>query len=320
MNQDLSQDWTRLTEQHSILGESPFWHPDEERLYWVDILGFKIHRLHVATGVQESWEMPEEPCCIAPAKTDGQPSGLVIALRDGFYRGKVWGGAITPLATTGTGHFDYDTKTMRFNDGRCDPEGRFWCGTMIEPMEQRVSKIGTLYSLEMQKNKGQSQAHIDVQASGASIPNGLAWSKDSKTMYWSDSFNHVLSIFDWDAKSNRLTNRRVLKNFPRKGEEAVYGGRPDGAAMDADGNYYVCLMEGQGILKLSPDHQELARIPTPVRFVTMPCFGGADLKTLFVTSLRENRTPEELAEQPDLGHVFAMRVDTAGAPVNFFKD
>jgi sugar lactone lactonase YvrE len=312
MNQGLSQKWTKLTKQHSILGESPFWHPDEERLYWVDILGFKIHRLYLATGVQESWEMPQEPCCIAPAKS----GGLVIALRDGFYRGKAWGGEITPLATTGTGHLDYDPKTMRFNDGRCDPEGRFWCGTMIEPMELRASKIGTLYSLDLRAGL----VHIDVQASGASIPNGLAWSKDSKTMYWSDSFNHVLSIFDWDAASNRLTNRRVLKNFPRKGEEAVYGGRPDGAAMDAEGNYYVCLMEGQNILKLAPDHTEMARIPTPVRFVTMPCFGGSDLKTLFVTSLRENRTPEELAEQPDLGHVFCTRVDVAGAPVNFFID
>jgi sugar lactone lactonase YvrE len=304
--------WIRVTEHFDTLGESPFWHPTEQRLYWVDILGFNIHRLHVATGVQESWEMPKEPCCIAPA----QSGGLVIALRDGFYRAQVWGGEITPLATTGTGHLDYDPKIMRFNDGRCDPEGRFWCGTMIEPMEMRASKIGTLYSLELRAG----HVHIGVQASGAAIPNGLAWSKDSKTMYWSDSFNHVLSIFDWDAKSNVLTNRRVLKNFPRKGEEAIYGGRPDGAAMDADGNYYVCLMEGQGILKLAPDHTELARIPTPVRFVTMPCFGGADLKTLFVTSLRENRTPEELAEQPELGHVFSMRVDVAGAPVNFFKD
>lgn len=312
----MSQDWARLTKHYSILGESPFWHPTEQRLYWVDILGFKIHRLHIETGVQESWTMPKEPCCIAPAKTNGKPSGLVIALRDGFYRGKVWGGEITPLATTGTGHLNYDTKTMRFNDGRCDSEGRFWCGTMIEPMAQRASKIGTLYSLDHRSGHVQ----IDVQASGAAIPNGLAWSKNNKTMYWSDSFNHVLSIFDWDAKTNVLTNRRVLKNFPRKGGEAIYGGRPDGAAMDADGNYYVCLMEGKGILKLAPDHTELARISTPVSFVTMPCFGGSDLKSLFVTSLRENRTLEELAEQPELGHVFSKRVDVAGALVNFFKD
>ncbi len=302
-------EWTRVTEHFDTLGESPFWHPMEQRLYWVDILGFKINRRHIESGVQESWAMPQEPCCIAPAKS----GGLVIALRDGFYRGKVWGGAITPMATVGTGHLDFDTSIMRFNDGKCDPEGRFWCGTMIEPREP---KIGTLYSLDCRAGHVQ----IDVQASGASVPNGLAWSKEGKKVYWSDSWNHRLDIFDWDAKSNKLSNQKRLMDFPRKGETAVYGGRPDGAAMDSDGNYYVCLMEAGMLLKLSPDHQELARIPLPVRFATMPCFGGADLKTLFVTSLRENRTAEELAEQPELGHVFSTRVDVAGAPVHFFTD
>ena len=306
------QDWTRVTEHFDTLGESPFWHPDEERLYWVDILGFNIHRLHLATGVQESWEMPQEPCCIAPAKS----GGLVMALRDGFYRGKVWGASVEPLATVGTGHLDFAVQTHRFNDGKCDSQGRFWCGTMNET---RAANDGTLYSLDISAEQD-GKPLVKKQATGMTVSNGLAWSKDDRTMYWSDSFGHTLHAFDWDAKSNALTNRRVLKDFPRKGEEAVYGGRPDGAAMDAEGNYYVCLMEGQGILKLAPDHTELARIPAPVRFPTMPCFGGADLKTLFVTSLRENRTPQELAEQPDLGHVFATNMDVAGAPVNFFKD
>ncbi len=305
--------WTKLTHEPNVLGESPFWHPLEQRLYWVDILGFAIHRLHLASGAHEVWTMPQEPCCIAPARS----GGLVIALRDGFYRGKVWGESLTALATTGTGHFDFDTKIMRFNDGKCDPEGRFWCGTMIEPREP---KIGTLYSLEMQQRHGQSHAHVEAKASEAAVPNGLAWSQDGTTVYWSDSYNHVLSTFDWDAKSNALTNRRVLKNFPRKGQESTYGGRPDGAAVDAQGNYYVCLMEAGRLLKLSPTHQELARIALPVRFATMPCFGGDDFKTLFVTSLRENRTPEELANEPGLGHVFAVRTEVAGAPVHFFND
>jgi sugar lactone lactonase YvrE len=304
----MNQDWIKLTTESNIVGESPFWHPIEQRLYWVDILGKQIHRFHVESKVQESWAMPQDACCIAPAKS----GGLVIALRDGFYRGKEWGGNVEPLATVGTGHLDFDVRTHRFNDGKCDSQGRFWCGTMNET---RAANDGTLYSLEMQGGK----SRVKRQATGMTVANGLAWSKDDRTMYWSDSFGHTLHGFDWDAKSNQLTNRRVLRDFPRKGEEAIYGGRPDGAAMDADGNYYVCLMEGQGILKLAPDHTELARIPAPVRFVTMPCFGGSDLKTLFVTSLRENRTPEEMAEQPDLGHVFSKRVDVAGAPVNFFK-
>ncbi len=309
----MKNNWTRLTSEPNICGESPFWHPTEQRLYWVDILGKQIHRLHVESKVQESWLMPEDACCIAPAKS----GGLVIALRDGFYRGQVWGGDVKPIATVGLGHFDFDTRTHRFNDGKCDSQGRFWCGTMNEP---RTENDGILYSLEMQNGK----PVVKKQAAGMTVSNGLAWSKDDRTMYWSDSFGHTLHVFDWDAKANEISNRRVLKDFPPKskvkGEEAIYGGRPDGATMDADGNYYVCLMEGGKLLKLAPNHKELARIPLPVRFATMPCFGGADLKTLFVTSLRENRTPEELAEQPELGHVFSTRVDVAGVPVNFFKD
>jgi sugar lactone lactonase YvrE len=302
-------DWVRVTANFDTLGESPFWHPTEQLLYWVDILGKQIRRLDVESNLQESWAMPQDACCIAPA----QSGGLVIALRDGFYRGKVWRGEVTPIATVGTGHFDFDTRTHRFNDGKCDSQGRFWCGTMNEP---RTANDGVLYSLEMKAG----QPIVKRQATGMTVSNGLAWSKDERTMYWSDSFGHTLHTFDWDAKSNELTNRRVLQDFPRKGEEAVYGGRPDGATMDANGNYYICLMEAGMLLKLSPDHKELARIPLPVGFATMPCFGGADLKTLFVTSLRENRTAEELAEQPDLGHVFSARTNVAGASVNFFAD
>ncbi len=305
----MKNEWTRLTAEPSICGESPFWHPTEQRLYWVDILGKQIHRLHVESKVQDSWLMPGDACCIAPAKS----GGLVIALRDGFYRGEVWGGDVKPIATVGLGHFDFDTSTHRFNDGKCDSQGRFWCGTMNEP---RTENDGALFSLEMQDGK----PIVKKQATGMTVSNGLAWSKDDRTMYWSDSFGHTLHVFDWDAKANEISSRRVLKDFPRKGAEPDYGGRPDGAAMDADGNYYVCLMEAGMLLKLAPDHKELARIPLPVGFATMPCFGGVDLKTLFVTSLRENRTPEELAEQPGLGHVFFKRVDVAGAPVNCFKD
>ncbi len=307
---NISTEWQVVSKQANLLAESPFWHPHEQRLYWVDILGGQIHRLHIESNVEELWEMPQEPCCIAPARS----GGLVVALRDGFYRAREWGGTLQPLATVGTGHFDFDTRTMRFNDGKCDPEGRFWCGTMNEP---RTSNNGTLYSLEMQSS---GAVHVQQQATGMTVSNGLAWSGDGKTMYWSDSFGHTLHLFDWDAKSNQLANRRVLRDFPRKGSQAQYGGRPDGATTDSDGNYYVALMEAGAILKLSPSHAELARMTIPVSCPTMPCFGGADLKTLFVTSLRENRSEAELAAQPDLGAVFARRVTQQGVPVHFFAD
>lgn len=304
--------WEIVTQQPCTLGESPFWHPQEQRLYWVDILGNQIHRLHWESRVQESWEMPQEACCIAPARS----GGLVIALRDGFYRGRHWGGDVTPLATVGTGHFDFDPKITRFNDGKCDPLGRFWCGTMCEP---RTASSGQLFSLEMVEGR----AHVELQASGTFVSNGLAFALDRSQVYWSDSFGHVLYSFDWEADRRKLTHQRRLIDFPHK-DAAMFYGRPDGATMDAQGRYYVCLMEGGAILQLlpTPEPQLLMsiRIATPVSCPTMPCFGGPDLKTLFVTSLRENRTPEQLSAEPHLGHVFAMQTNTAGVPVDFFND
>ncbi len=113
--------WQTVVAQPSDLGESPFWHPDEQMLYWVDIPGRQVHRCNVFMGTLESWAMPTEPGSIAPARTQGKASGLVIALRDGIYRALQWGGALQRLVRA-----DHDTATTRFNDGKADPLGRFW--------------------------------------------------------------------------------------------------------------------------------------------------------------------------------------------------
>ena len=124
--------WATAVAQPSELGESPFWHPDEQLLYWVDIAGKKIHRSNVFMGTVESWAMAAphelEPGCIAPAGS----GGLVVALRDGIYRARTWGGALEKLADAA-----HDPRTTRFNDGKCDPLGRFWAGTIYEPRDAR---------------------------------------------------------------------------------------------------------------------------------------------------------------------------------------
>lgn len=306
--------WQTLAAPPSGLGESPFWHPDEQMLYWIDIPGQQIHRCNVFMGTVESWAMPSEPGSIAPARTGGNASGLVIALRDGIYRAKEWGGELRQLMRAG-----HDTATTRFNDGKADPLGRFWAGTMYEPRDKSTAE---LFSLDC---RGGRAPVLERKAGDAVIANGLAWSPDAGTVYWSDTPRHTIRAWNWDGASNAMTEPRVFAQWPGKPEGwqpgmAGYDGRPDGAAVDVEGNYYVAMFEGGRLLKLSPAGTLLAEIAVPARCPTMPCFGGDDLKTLYLTTARYNRPAQELQAWPDSGCVFSMQVDVPGLPVNFFQD
>jgi sugar lactone lactonase YvrE len=305
--------WETLDAPPSALGESPFWHAGEGALYWVDIPGKTVWRAFVAEnavkGTVQSWPMPQEPGCIAPAAG----GGYAIALRDGMYRAAEWGGALQLLM-----RFDHDTATTRFNDGKADPLGRFWAGTMYEPRDRQLAQ---LFSLDCRDGRAPV---VERKAGDAVIANGLAWSPDTKTVYWTDTIQHAIQAWDWDATSNAMTNHRIFHQFPMKpgGWQSGmpgYGGRPDGATVDVQGNYWVAMFEGARILKLSPAGAVLQDIPVPAQCPTMPCFGGSDLKTLYVTTARYNRGAAELARYPDSGGVFAMRVDVAGLPTNYFQ-
>ena len=305
--------WQTVVTEPSELGESPFWHPHEELLYWIDIPARQILRANVFMGALERWAMPAEPGCIAPARG----GGLVIALRDGIYRAATWRGELKLLAPA-----LHDTATTRFNDGKADPLGRFWAGTIYEPRDRALA---ALYSLDCRPPRGGASPALERQAGDALTANGLAWSPDARTMYWSDTPRHVIHAWDWDAASNAMTHHRVFQQLPGKpdGWQAGipgYGGRPDGAAVDAQGNYYCAMYEGKRLLKFAPDGELLADFPMPVQCPTMPCFGGADLQTLYLTSARHGRSPVELAAMPLSGCVFSMRVEVPGLPVNFFMD
>jgi sugar lactone lactonase YvrE len=306
--------WHSVVEQRDELGESPFWHPQEKRLYWVDIPARQVRRLDPQGGAVESWNVPQEPGCIAPAKS----AGLVIALRDGIYRAREWRGALTSIA-----RFSHAVATTRFNDGKCDPLGRLWAGTMYEPRDARKAE---LYCIDCRPDNGNGgKPLVQLKAHNAVIANGLAWSADAKTLYWSDTTNHVTHAWDWEGQGNVMRRHRVFQQFPPKpagwkAGDAGYGGRPDGAAVDAQGNYWCAMFEGARLLKFAPSGQLLQEIAVPVRCPTMPCFGGEDLRTLYLTSASHGRPEAELKEFPLSGRVIAMRVDVPGLPVNFFSD
>jgi sugar lactone lactonase YvrE len=306
--------WRTVIAQPDELGESPFWHPKERLLYWVDIEARQIRRADPTLGKTESWAMPSEPGCIAPVRG----GGLIIALRDAIYRARSWGGPLVPVV-----RFNHDPATTRFNDGKADPVGRFWAGTIYEPKDARKAE---LYSIDLRESNGTSGSPVvQLKAHNAVTANGLAWSPDAATLYWADTFSHVIHAWDWEAESNVMSRRRVFQQFPGKPAgwqpgQPGYGGRPDGAAVDAEGNYWCAMFEGERLLKFAPDGRQLAEVPLPMRCPTMPCFGDDDLKTLYVTGARHKRSAEELQALPQSGCVIAMRVDVPGLPVNFVSD
>jgi sugar lactone lactonase YvrE len=202
----------------------------------------------------------------------------------------------------------YDPKRQRFNDGKADPQGRFWVGT-LDDARQPDAALFCYADRELKR-----------VAAGITVSNGLAWSPDGATMHWSDTKAHQIFAFDFDAEQGSLSRRRVFAQFaPRAAGQSLddYGGRPDGAAMDSQGGYWVAMFEGSRLLRLGADGNVLAELKLPVRCATMPCFGGHDLRTLYITTARENRPPEELAQQPLAGRVLQLRVDVPGLPANF---
>jgi sugar lactone lactonase YvrE len=239
-----------------------------------------------------------------------------MALRDGIYLASEWGGPLQLLAAA-----PYDTSKQRFNDGKCDGQGRFWAGSLYEPKDQA---LGALYMLDGQGLHAMLGGTKDAANDGVVTANGLAWSPDGCTAYWADTAAHQVRAFDFEPASGQLSAGRVFHPMAPKpagwiwGNDIPYGGRPDGAAVDSEGCYWSAQYEGQRLLRLSPTGEVLAEVTTPVPCPTMPSFGGPDLKTLYITTSRQGRSPQELAQYPGAGCVFAMRVEVAGLRANRF--
>jgi sugar lactone lactonase YvrE len=283
----------------SLLGESPLWHPAEQVLYWCDIPGRALNRFDPGNAHHDRWAFDTEVASCAPIRE----GGLLLAMRDGLWRFDTSTGQRQPLAAP-----PYDARQERFNDGKCDPRGRFWVCTLYEP---RDPPLASLYRY--------GSGHLARMAGDLAVGNGLGWSPDTKTMYCSDTKAHTIYAFDFDADRGEIGPRRVFSRFPPKQAQqdlAGYGGRPDGAAVDSLGGYWSAMFEGQRLVRLSPEGEITQEIHLPVRCATMPCFGGPDLQTLFITTSRENRPVVELEAQPLAGRVLMLRTNIPGLPAN----
>lgn len=318
--------WHVLPGSQCDLGESPVWCPTDQSLVWIDIARCLVLRQDIATGAIDRWPLPCEPGCIAAAvrgHAQGAPWGWVLALRDGIWHAETFGGPLRLLAEP-----PYDPAHTRFNDGRADPLGRFWASTLFEP---RNAPAAALYCLDLRDP--QTPGALERMAGDAVVGNGLAFAPDCRTVYWADTTSHLVRAWDWDAPHNRLNRVHVFHQFQGKpldwtadfaafaeaGDAArrqaalrLYGGRPDGATVDASGHYWVAMYEGARVLRLSPQGRVVQELTLPAMCPTMPCLGGPDRRTLYVTTASQGRSAAELLALPHSGCVFATRVEVPG--------
>ena len=273
------------------VGESPLWDAEAQVLYWVDIEGRHIHRYDWASQAQQTWNTPERVGCIALSVR----GNLIAAMETGVFTVEL----LTPpeISATSLARITHPKPNMRFNDGRCDASGRFWVSTMCMDMAL-AAPVGAWFCLD---ERGLSTAHCD----GLITPNGLAFSPDARTMYFSDSHPSVQKIwsFDFDLeRGNAGPGREFVDMTPLPG-------RPDGAAVDAQAHYWICGNDAGQIHRFSPAGQLVASVNVPVAKPSMCAFGGPRLDVLFVTSIQPAGVAAGLS-----GAVFALEVGIRGLP------
>lgn len=280
-----------ITETPMQVGECPIWSIKEQSLYWIDINGCKVHRWNETS--QYEWMLPSQPGCIAFC----DQGGLIVATRHGIVHLNTASGELTPIADA-----PYDTEKFRFNDGRCDAHGRLWLGTLVDARDHAGASLFRL-----------TQGTLSDLYRPCTVSNGVAFAPDGRSMFHSDTTSHTIYRYQLGATDGVISDASTFQSFS-KVKDASYGGRPDGGAVDSEGNYWVAMFEGARLLCFAANGNLLREVALPVRCPTMVAFGGPDLRTLFVTSASANRSPEEIAQYPLSGHVLALRVDVPGQP------
>lgn len=278
------------------LGECPVWSVREQQLWFIDILAPAIHRFDPHSGEHQVIRLPEDVGCIG-LRAEG---GFVAALRSGVCFLDAQGNITHRLGANPN-----PPAQSRFNDGRVDPWGRFWCGSIWEPQDRNGAHLCRL----------DNQLDFRIMADDVKISNGLAFSPDRRWMYHSDTPNGLLYRYPLNEHGDPGP-REILRRFDPDGS----GGIPDGAAVDSEGFYWSAQFAGGRVVRIDPSDGEIVdEIPLPVQWPTMVAFGGPELKTLYITSSREDRSAEELAQYPQSGDLFAVEVEVAGLAEPLFR-
>lgn len=282
-----------VLEARAELGEGPIWDARTNTLLWVDLVRGQVRRYDPATGVDDCLQL-DQPVGAVAVRAAG---GLVLALRDGF---SVYAdGELQWIAET-----ERDKHQNRMNDGKCDPAGRFWAGTMAL---DSTPGAGALYRLD-------SDYSVTKVLDGVTISNGLGWSPSKDKMYFIDTAQQGVDVFDYNHATGNVGNRRRLVDIP------IGAGVPDGMAVDAEGFLWVALCFGWAVHRYAPDGRLDRIVKLPVSLVTSCAFGGPDLTDLYITTGTLTLTEEQLREQPEAGGLFRHRPGVAGLSPGEYRE
>ncbi len=278
----------------AICGEGPTWDASRELLTWVDIDRATLYRYNPASGNNESWTLPCEVGFAARTLT----GDYIVGTRDGLARFDPAGGGYEVFADP------EPHEEVRFNDGKCDARGRLWAGTMAD---SRVPECA-LYRID-------HDLSVHKMVEGVTVSNGLCWNPAGDIFYYIDSSTRRIDAFDFDGDKGKLANRRTIVHVP----ESLGIGKPDGMEIDAEGMLWTGMWGGKRVVRWNPKSGErLAEIHLPCELVTSCCFGGPELKHLYITTA--GRLDEERsAAQPLAGGLFVCETPVAGLPMYAFR-
>lgn len=279
----------------ATVGESPLWHEREKRLYWIDIQRRKLHRFNPATGRNESFSLPE----IVTSFTFRKGGGLLLTLKKTF---AFFDPETNRLEKIGS--VDARLPNNRFNDGKCDPTGNFWAGTMNSVKWKSPS--GHLFRIDPERK-------IRTMRSKVVCSNGCGWSPDGKIFYHTESFRHAIYAYDFNLRRGTLSRRRVFARVDRRS-----GGFPDGMTVDREGFVWSCVVGLGQIWRHDPGGKVERVLRLPVPRATDCTFGGEKLDTLYITTARETMSRRDLKRYPLSGSLFACRPGVRGMRGNFF--
>lgn len=285
-----------IGEGRDQVGESPIWDEDTQTLYWVDIIGKKIRSHDTVSGKSASWSTSDFPTAIAMTRDNDR---AVLAIAEGIAKFRFSDQNMEILSKPDP------TSGNRLNEGKCDPQGRFWVGSM----QNNLHPNGT--GRDMDRNSGalfcygrdgKVSRHSDFEFG---ISNTMAWSPDERTFYFGDSIRNVIFAYDYDAADAVISNRRVLiEGYPV--------GAPDGSSIDADGCLWNARFGGSRVIRIAPNGKVDREIHLPVRNPTSCTFGGSDYSKLFITSATFTLSEEQLSRNNLEGALLALDTDTFG--------
>lgn len=271
------------------LGEGPMWSAAEKALYWVDILDNCFHRLDPRTGQTRRYAIDTMVGTVVLR----QSAGFVLATQRGFefYDGQSSEAKLIAAPEAGK-------PNSRFNDGAVDRQGRFWAGTMGQ-------RDAALYRLD-------ADLSVHKMETGISTSNGIGWSPDNRTMYYTDSSPRQIYAYDFDAATGQIANRRIFVQLPES------DGVPDGLTVDSEGCIWSAVWDGWRIVRYTPDGAVDREVSVPVQRPTSCMFGGDNLDELYITSARTGFSEEDLKSQPLAGGLFRFRPGVKGLPEPLF--